>query len=163
MYNLGYGPSVLTLIELLDEPEETGIADGLGGLDLLHLAVEGGPPHPLGFVDRIANAAIRSKTAPALERLADGAVIGALALGAVGEAMGLAGGEDPVPGRLVELGDEIPTAWADPPPAPAAQGLERGGQLHRVVMLSGLAGPVVRGGVAQAHPAVDVSPANSSR
>ena len=101
--------------KLLDEPEETGIADGLCGLDLLHLAVKGGPAHPLGLVDGIADAAICSKTVAALERLADGAVIRALPLAAVGKAMGLAGGEDPATGWHVELGHEIATPWADPP------------------------------------------------
>jgi hypothetical protein len=67
--------------------------------------------------------------------------------------MGLTGGENPVTGRLVELGHKIPTAWADPPPAAAFEGLGRGHQLHGVVMLRGLASPVVRGGVGQANPA----------
>ena len=53
------------------------------------------------------------QTLPALERLTDGPVIGALALRAVGKAMGLAGGEDAAPSRLVELGHEIPAPWAD--------------------------------------------------
>jgi hypothetical protein len=57
--------------KLLDEPKETGIADGLCGFNLLHLAVEGDPAHSLGFVDGIANAAVRSETVAALERLAD--------------------------------------------------------------------------------------------
>ena len=71
--------------KLLDEPEETGIADGFCGLDLIHLAVEGRPAHPLGLVDGVFEATVRSKTLPALERLTDGAVIGALALRAVGK------------------------------------------------------------------------------
>jgi hypothetical protein len=48
---------------------------------------------------------------------------------------------------------EILTPWADPPPAAASKGLRRGRQLHGVVMLGLLAGPVVCGGVAQADPA----------
>jgi hypothetical protein len=42
--------------ELLDEAGEVSVADGLGGLDLLHLAVEGGPSHPLGFLDVVSDA-----------------------------------------------------------------------------------------------------------
>jgi hypothetical protein len=71
--------------KLLNELEVTGTADRLCGLDLIHLAIEGGPAHALGLVDGIANAAVRSETVPALERLTDGAVIGALALRAVGK------------------------------------------------------------------------------
>jgi hypothetical protein len=37
------------LKELLDEPEEMGIADRLGGLDLIHLAVEGAQRMPLAL------------------------------------------------------------------------------------------------------------------
>jgi hypothetical protein len=50
----------------LNEPEETGIADDLCGLDLLHLAIEGSPVHALGLGDRVANAAIRSNGSAAL-------------------------------------------------------------------------------------------------
>jgi hypothetical protein len=71
--------------KLLDEPEKSGIADGLGDFDLAHLAIEGGPAHALGLVDGIANAAVRSEALPALEGLTDGSVIGALALRAVGK------------------------------------------------------------------------------
>jgi hypothetical protein len=71
--------------KLLDELEEAGIADGLCGLDLLQFALEGGPAHAFGLVDGISNATISSETPSALERLTDGAVIGALALAAVGE------------------------------------------------------------------------------
>jgi hypothetical protein len=46
-----------------------------------------------------------------------------LPLAAVGKAMGLAGGEDPATGWHVELGHEIATPWADPPPAAASKGL----------------------------------------
>ena len=95
-------------LDLLDELEKVGIADGLCGLDLIHLAVEGGPAHAMRLADRITNAAVRSETPPALERLADGPIVGTLALRAVGEAMDLVGGKDPVPGWLVELGDKIP-------------------------------------------------------
>jgi hypothetical protein len=146
-------PAPRVLGELLDELEKTGVADRLGGLDLLHLAVEGGPAHAMGLVDRIANAAVRSETLAALERLTDGTIVGTLALAAVGQAMGLAGGEECASSGLVELRHEIPALGADPPPAPAAQGLGRGRQLHGVVMLGGLAGPMVRGGVGQANPA----------
>ena len=99
----------------MDEEEQVRVADGLCGLDLLHLPVEGSPAHALGLVDGIANAAVRSETVAALERLADGAVIRALPLAAVGKAMGLAGGEDPATSWHVELGHEIATPWADPP------------------------------------------------
>jgi hypothetical protein len=53
----------------LDVLEQVRIADSLCGLDPRHLAVEGGPAHAVRLVDRIANAAIRSETPPALERL----------------------------------------------------------------------------------------------
>jgi hypothetical protein len=66
--------------KFLDEPEETGIADSLCSLNLIHLAVEGGPAHVLGLVDGIADAAIRSETLAAFKCLSDGAVIRALPL-----------------------------------------------------------------------------------
>jgi hypothetical protein len=37
--------------ELLDEDPEVAVDGCLDGLDLLHLAVEGGPAHPLGLGD----------------------------------------------------------------------------------------------------------------
>jgi hypothetical protein len=40
---------------LLYKPEETCIADGLCGLDLVHLAVKGGPAHAMRLVDGIAS------------------------------------------------------------------------------------------------------------
>jgi hypothetical protein len=51
----------------LDEQEEPCIANGLCGLDLIHLAAEGGPTHALGLVDGIADAAICSEAVPALK------------------------------------------------------------------------------------------------
>jgi hypothetical protein len=65
------------------------IADGLCGLDLLHLTVKGGPAHALGLVDGISDASIRSKMLSALECLTDGSVIEALSLAAVGKSMSL--------------------------------------------------------------------------
>lgn len=47
--------------ERLDALNEAGVANGLGGLDLLHLAVEGGPAHALGLADRITDATICSR------------------------------------------------------------------------------------------------------
>jgi len=141
----------------LDEPEETSIADGLCGLDLIHPVIEGCPGHAVELVDGTTNAAVGSKMSAALERLTDGAVIRALPLGVVGQTMGLAGGEDPATGWLVALGDKNPTTWADPPPALAAQRLGPGRQLHGVVMVGGLTGAVVRGGVRQADPAALVA------
>ena len=113
---------ISTLRKFLDEQEQASVHDRLRGLDLLHLAVEGGPTHAPGLVDGIADTSLRSEALAALERLVDGPVIGALALRAIGEAMGLAGGKEPVPGRLVELGDEIAALGADPPPAAAPKG-----------------------------------------
>jgi hypothetical protein len=99
----------------LDKADKVGVADGLGGLNLVHLAVEGGPVHAFGLVDGIPM--------PPLARLADGPVIGAVALRAVGETMGLAGGEDARAAGLVELGDEVAALGASPPPAPVAEGV----------------------------------------
>jgi hypothetical protein len=45
-----------------------------------------------------------------------------LPLAAIGETMSLAGGEDHAARRHVELGDEVPTLGADPPPAAAPKG-----------------------------------------
>ena len=66
----------------VDVLKQVGVTDGLSSLDLLHLAVEAGPAHALGLVDRAADT-IRSKPLAALERLADGAIIRALPLKAV--------------------------------------------------------------------------------
>ncbi len=87
---LGNALPLFMLGELLDEPEEMSIANGLGGLDLIHLAVEGGPAQALRLVDGISNAAIRSEALAALECLTDGSVIGALPLAMVRQAMSLA-------------------------------------------------------------------------
>src|SRR3954447_16831850 len=53
--------SASTSGELLDELEHVSVAGRLGGLDLLHLAFEGGPTHAVGLVDGIADAAVRPK------------------------------------------------------------------------------------------------------
>ncbi len=66
--------------------------------------------------------------------------------------MRFAGGEAVAAVRLVELGDEISAPGADPPPAPAAEGLGRGRQLDPVVVVGLLARLVVGGGVVQASP-----------
>ncbi|MPR13856.1 hypothetical protein [Microvirga tunisiensis] len=55
--------------ELLDEPEETSIANGLCNLDLSHLTVEGSPAHALGLVDGVSDAAIRSEALAVRKRL----------------------------------------------------------------------------------------------
>src|SRR5580765_7038552 len=47
--------------EFLDESAEVAVHDGLGVLDPGHLAVEGGPAHPLGLVGIIADAAFGSR------------------------------------------------------------------------------------------------------
>jgi hypothetical protein len=52
--------------------------------------------------------------------------------------------------RADMLGYEIAAPGTDLPPAPAAEGLVRGGQRHLVVVIGRLAGPVVGGGVMQA-------------
>ncbi len=139
--------------ELLEEQGEAGVADGLCGLDPFHFALEGGPAHALGLVDGISDATIRSEALAALECLADGPIIGALTLATVGEAMSLAGGEDPASCRLVEFSNETIAPGADPPPTPTTKGLRRGRQLNTVVVMGLLAGPAVGRGVAQPHPA----------
>jgi hypothetical protein len=90
--------------EPLEDSHQVCVADGFCGLDLIHLAVECGPAYALKLVDRIANASICSEMLAAPEGLADGSVMRALALAAVGKTMGLVGGKDPV---SVELGYKI--------------------------------------------------------
>jgi len=80
-----------------------GIADGLGRLELLQLAVKGGPTHAFGLVDASSDAAIRAEALAALEGLGDGAVMRALALRAVSKTMGFARGEDASSAGLVEV------------------------------------------------------------
>ena len=86
--------------------------NALGLLQAVHLAVEGGQAHALGFLDVIPDPAGRAE-ALSLKGLAQGAVVGALALGVAGKAMGLAGGGDACTAGLVELRDEIATLRAD--------------------------------------------------
>jgi len=75
-FGLPLGISSPACGQLLDEPDKVSIADSLGGLDLIHPAVEGRPAYAVGLVDGISGAAICSETVPALERLADGPIIG---------------------------------------------------------------------------------------
>jgi hypothetical protein len=74
-------------IELLNEDPEVAVDDGLSGLDLLHFAVEGSPVHPLGLGTVVADAARGPEPVAALEGATDGAIVGRLALGSVGEAV----------------------------------------------------------------------------
>ena len=48
------------LRQALDEADQVGVADALGGFDLGHLTREGAPAHAFGLADAGANAAVRS-------------------------------------------------------------------------------------------------------
>ena len=48
-----------SLRQALDEADQVGVADALGGFDLGHLTREGAPAHAFGLADAGANAAVR--------------------------------------------------------------------------------------------------------
>ena len=105
-----------------------GCNDGLGGFDLLDLAVERLPAHPLGLFDVVADAAVSPEPMAELEGTADGPVVGRLALRFVSEPIGPLRGEGEGTCWEVELGNAAAGLGADEPPAPAAKGLRRGDQ-----------------------------------
>ena len=67
-------------IELLDQDPEVAVNDGLGGFDLLDLAIERLPAHPLGLFDVVTDAAVGPETMTEFEGTPDRPVVGTLAL-----------------------------------------------------------------------------------
>jgi hypothetical protein len=59
-----------TALELLDEPQQMGVDDLLGGGDFLELPIVGRPAHPLRLGHIVADAAVRPELAPKARRSA---------------------------------------------------------------------------------------------